>query len=358
MKHSPFESSYLQDFVILEERQGPFTRFPRSEQLPLLARALKAEFEGMLPHRLARVDERASDFHKLERKVAVEGFCYMINSSRPDGLLLLPLLDRDRVAQVAVVQQVTEERPKGLRHWFKYYVNARFFTEILFCGRRMIFSDHAVERFSTRAPGLTADTLKNILIDCVESPHLVFTHGKGLALFPAGAESVIALPYNEGEGELFIATCLSVNEINTFPDAILPIVSLNPHYGTMFKLPRTRTWIPGEAALELRRLWEQKVKARPGRLERAGKRWGDLAARIPDIAAEFGYRPGCRLIFVDHIPGPACQVLDPGEEEPQYDEWEDYKRIAPDVDWEEEFKERDKRMTITEETRPKAWPEF
>ena len=54
MKHSPFESSYLQDFVILEERHVPFTRFPRSKQSPFPARAVNARFEGGLPHRIAR----------------------------------------------------------------------------------------------------------------------------------------------------------------------------------------------------------------------------------------------------------------------------------------------------------------
>ena len=55
MKHSPFQSSYLQDFVILEERHGNRTLYPRTDQLPLLARALRLEFHSMLPHRIARV---------------------------------------------------------------------------------------------------------------------------------------------------------------------------------------------------------------------------------------------------------------------------------------------------------------
>lgn len=97
MTHSPFHSSYLTNFVVLEERHGPITYYPRTEQLPLLARALKSEFECMLPHRIARVDERATDFRKIERKFAVEGFCHVVNTARSDGLQLMPLLDADRV---------------------------------------------------------------------------------------------------------------------------------------------------------------------------------------------------------------------------------------------------------------------
>jgi hypothetical protein len=310
----------------------------------------------MLPHRIARVSARSSDYHKIERNFAAEGFCYVINASRPDGLLLTPLMDEDGVADPAIIQQITEETPRGPRHWFKFYVSEDFFTEILLCGRRVIFTGHAVGRFSIRAPAFSAENVKNLLFDTLDWPSLAFPYVNGTALFPAFTESVIALPYTEGEGELIVSTCLGINEIHSFPDISMPVIALNPHYGTMFKLPRIRTWMPGESALRLKRMWERKTKASAERVEQAGRRWGDVAARVPDMVRESGHGPGSRVVFLDHIPGPCCHLIRPGQEEPHYDEWEDYKNQAPGVDWEKQFKDLYQRLTVTEETRSKSWP--
>ena len=103
-------------------------------------------------------------------------------------------------------------------------------------------------------------------------------------------------------------------------------------------------------------MWERKIKASAERVERAGRRWGDVAARVPDMVRESGHGPGSRVVFLDHIPGPCCHFIRPGQEEPHYDEWEDYKEQAPGVDWEKQFKDLDQRLTVTEETRSKSWP--
>ncbi len=100
----------------------------------------------------------------------------------------------------------------------------------------------------------------------------------------------------------------------------------------------------------------QLVSIHAERVERAGRRWGDVAARVPDMVRESGHGPGSRLVFLDHIPGPCCHLIKPGEEEPHYDEWEDYKQQAPGVDWGKQFKDLDQRLTVTEETRSKSWP--
>lgn len=356
MKHSPFQSSYLQDFVILEERQGKRTLYPRTDQLPLLARALRWEFLSMLPHRIARVDARSTGYHKIERSFAAEGFCRVINASRPDGLLLTPLLDEDGVDNPAIIQQITEETPRGPRHWFKFYRSEDFFTEIFLCGRRVIFTGHAVDRFSIRGPAFSTENVRNLLFGTLDWPLLAFPYANGTALFPAFAESVIALPYTEGQGELIVSTCLGINEVHSFPDLMIPVIALNPHYGTRFKLPRIRTWSPSEHTLRLKRIWELKIKASGELVERAGRRWGDVAARVPDMVRESGHGPGSRLVFLDHIPGPCCHLIRPGEEEPHYDEWADYKKQAPDVDWEKQFQGMDQWLTVTEETRSKSWP--
>ena len=42
----PFNSKYLPDFQVVEEREGNISRFPHTDQLPKLLRALNLEFRG------------------------------------------------------------------------------------------------------------------------------------------------------------------------------------------------------------------------------------------------------------------------------------------------------------------------
>src|SRR5262245_44782497 len=133
--HHPFSSDYKPDFHVVEERKGNRRLFPATEQLPILLRALRHEFHLGLPRKLADADSRASDFVKIQRKMVVEMFCHYVNNSRKDDLKLFGLLDRDRVSQLAIVQQITDSTPLGLVHHFKFYAGENFFPEI-FLSRR------------------------------------------------------------------------------------------------------------------------------------------------------------------------------------------------------------------------------
>ena len=132
----------------------------QQKQLPILHRALTHEFKLFLPRKIADADARASDFVKIQRKTAVIFFCHLVNQTRSDGLQLVGLLDRDRVDQLAIVQQITDSTPKGQAHHFKFYAGDTFFPEIFLSRRRLIFSTHALERFFQRVPKYSGSSLK------------------------------------------------------------------------------------------------------------------------------------------------------------------------------------------------------
>src|SRR4051812_43638878 len=58
VRHWPFESKYLRDFEVVEERRDGYRLFPHTEQLPLLSKAINHEFATGLTARLAKTDAR------------------------------------------------------------------------------------------------------------------------------------------------------------------------------------------------------------------------------------------------------------------------------------------------------------
>jgi hypothetical protein len=86
MKHLPFQSIYRSDFEVVEDRHGKVRLFPHTGQLPVLHRALNLEFLGPLPGRIARVDRRADDLHKIQLRTAALLYASTVNASRPDAL--------------------------------------------------------------------------------------------------------------------------------------------------------------------------------------------------------------------------------------------------------------------------------
>lgn len=103
MKHEPFQSIYRPDFEVVEERQGRVRRYPHTEQLPNLHRALNLEFLNALPDHIARTDRRGDGFHKNLLKQAGITFCNLFNAVRSDGLHLQSLPDPDLVTRLVVV---------------------------------------------------------------------------------------------------------------------------------------------------------------------------------------------------------------------------------------------------------------
>ncbi|MSU64394.1 MAG: hypothetical protein EXS31_18725 [Pedosphaera sp.] len=93
MKHVPFQSIYRNDFEVVEERDGKFTRYPHESQLPILLRALNLEFYGGLPSR------------------------------------------------VAIVQQITESTRRGPLHRFRFYGGESFSPKICLKGKGVVIAD-------------------------------------------------------------------------------------------------------------------------------------------------------------------------------------------------------------------------
>ena len=345
MKHSPFQSSYLTDFVIHEEQERNCRLFPSTAELPMLSRAVRFEFESMLPARVKRTDQRGSDFHKIERKAAAEFFCDIVNRSRDDKLQVFCLLDRDRVAHPAIVQYVFRDSDRGISVYFRFYMDDAF-EEVRLCGRRLVFAQHALERFQQRGAKRTGDLIKDFLKTVFATPLVALPcgGGGGIGIFVPLEQSVVALPICENDGEFFVPTFLDINTTNAL-EIGLPAYPLHCHYGTKFTPPKVRNWNPVACMFQLKELWEKKTQPISREIEYRYQRWGDLAANAMSVVKQMGHGPGSRLVFLDNIPGPCSLDISPDQTDLSYNELEDYRRQYPDRDWEAILTKRDAMFT-------------
>jgi hypothetical protein len=341
MKHLPFQSIYRSDFEVVEERHGKVRLFPHTEQLPVLHRALNLEFLGALPGRIARVDHRADDFHKIILRTAALMYASAANASRPDELRLFQLLNPDRVAKVAIVQQITKDTRLGRCHRFRFYAGPDFFPEIYLSGKRVVFADHVLERFSKRVPHHVGEDLTDLLLTFFGGAMIGLPVGPGRAFILCCDDSILAFPYKESEDEFFITTCLTTNEINSLGQE-LPPQAFNFHYGPAFTQPSIRHWIPTARMCEAHKCWNRKAPLPKPHVGLPDQRWARMASWMRDIVERQGHGPGSRLAFVDNIPGPCEVTFLPGEKEPQFNELEGYKQTDPSYDWDEIFAEREK----------------
>jgi hypothetical protein len=342
MKHLPFQSVYRSDFEVVEQRDGNLTFYPHTAQLPVLLRAINLEFYGALPPRIGRVDHRANDFDKIVLKSSARIFCSSLNASRKDQLRLFELTTQDLVSRITIVQQITETTRQGLCHRFRFYGGDDFFPEIYFSGKRVVFADHVLQRFSSRVPNNLGEDLSYFLIIFFGSPGLSMPVGPGHAVIMSCGKSMLAFTYKESETEFFITTCLTINEMNSL-GVEMPPRTLTPHYGSAFTRPRVRHWLPASWMLDFYKCWERKVPLDPPlpRLPASPKfNWHWVAHLMRDNVKSKGHGPGSRLIFNDHIPGPCMLELIPGQSEPRVNEVEIHKQIDPQYDWETIFAER------------------
>jgi hypothetical protein len=340
VKHLPFQSDYRQAFEVVEQRQGNVRLYPHTEQLPLLLRALNFEFYRALPPRLARVDHRGDAFHKIALKTAGLMFCAHINASRLDLLRLLSLPDPDLVVRVSIVQQITEDTPRGACHRFRFYAGDDFFPEIYLSGKRLVFAGHVLQRFTQRVPNKVGEDLSNLLLTFFGSPMISLAVGSGRAFIVPYLGSLLAFTYNESDTEFFITTCLTINEINSLGPEYPPL-TFNLHYGSAFTKPKLRHWLPTKWMLDLCKSWEQKVPLPPPYVSRHKDTWGNIAYWVRDDARNNGHGPGSRFCFLDQIPGPCLMAIRPGHAEPQFNELEIYKKAHPNSDWDAIFAKRD-----------------
>ncbi len=338
MKHIPFESIYREQFEVVEERHGHVSLYPHTDQLPVLLRALNLEFLGGLPDRYARVDKRASGFDKLVRGQAALMFCTFINGARKDQLRLFDLPDPDLVARVTIVQQISTDERMGRTHRFRFYGGDDFFPEIRLSGKRVVFADHVLQRYSLRAVNHIGDDLVNLLMDFFGTPIISMPVGKGRAFIVGYKGSILAFTYKESADEFFITTCLSINEINHLTLEPVPQVH-NLHYGDTFTKPRVRTWMPAQWAREHYECWQKRTPFKSERqysspaTERKVNNWHWVGQHIKDVTVKNGRGPGSQICFVDHIPGPCLTTVGAGRKFQEYDELETSHEVDSKMDW-------------------------
>jgi hypothetical protein len=340
-KHVPFDSIYRPDFEVVEERQGKVSLFPHTEQLPLLLRALNLEFYGALPDKIARTDKRGDGFHKNLLKHSALSFCSGMNSARNDGVRLMALADADMVTRVTIVQQITEHTNQGSIHRFKFYGGPDFFPEIRLSGRRVLFADHVLQRFSSRVPNNVGENLSFLLLAFFGTPHIALPVGSGHAFIVDYLGSVLAFPFRMNDEVFVVVTCLTVNEMNSVKREAPPY-AFNLHYGETFSVPRIRHWSPTKWMIDLLGKWERKAALPPPRPDIPKKMtWHWMADRIKEFEEKKGHGPGTKFFFLDHIPGPNCIEFLPGQPEPRVDERKIYNDLTPRPDWDAIFTKRE-----------------
>ena len=336
LKFKPFSSPYLPNFTVLEEQEGNTRRYPRTDQLPLLLRALNLGFNTHLPPHVARADKRANDFVKMERYTAAILFCGFVNEARPDGLRLHALLDDDRVARVSIVQQSVEKHNEGDLHRFKFYAGEDFFREVRVNGRRIVVAKHVLDRFTKRTQNPVGVDLTVFLDIIFGSPAILMSCGKSVALTYLHDNSILAFIVRPSDSapEYFLATCLTCKEVPC-PDGVGIPQAFIPHFGTEYKEPIIRNWNPTFLQQILFTLWKSKapfINQAPTPKE---LKWATEAQKIKDYLKKEGHGVGSKLLFRDNIPGPGSIMLKPGQAEPHHVLLEDFKMQYPTHDWEE-----------------------
>lgn len=307
-RHWPLESVYLRDFEVLEERQHGRRLFPHTEQLPALSRAVDLEFYGGLPGRLAATDARGDSFRKLQLRELARGFCSVLNAARPDHLHVQPYYTPELVAQIGVVQQVSESGPGGMRHSFRQFRGQEFLPDIHLSGKRIVFSTHAIDRFGERAVTQYSHQVVELVRAFFFSVGAVLElNGTGPALAFRWGGSVAVMPFEETANEFFILTTLGVNEVRSLALLDPPRV-LHLHYGAAYTPPATRNFDPSDEIAALVKRWREQAPLKresPADWERLRqKRWFMLAPQVKTVLQAKGYTEATRMFFHDDLHGP------------------------------------------------------
>ncbi|MCX6899796.1 MAG: hypothetical protein NT105_13995 [Verrucomicrobia bacterium] len=336
IKHVPFESIYRQEYEVVEEHRGNLRLYPHTDQLPVISRAINLEFYGALPDKVAHADHRADGYHKLLLYQAVLMFCGIFNRSRPDGLQLYQLLTPELVSKVAVVQRITENTRHGLRHGFRFFTGTDFLPDIHLSGKRILFADHLLQRFSQRVPNHVGEDLHEFLLSFYGTAPVVLQVGRGHGLVVPYDDSILAFPFEETDAEYVFTTCLTINEIHDM-DVVLP-AGRTLHHGKTFQEPPVRNWAPIESAFKYYKLWRYKkplgkLPARPAR----NWDWHKMNYHLKGACERQGFTEGSRLLFLDNIYGPCVLMLRPGQHEFTYNERNHFKQMYPNINWDENY---------------------
>lgn len=308
IRHWPFASRYLRDFEVLEEHRDGQRFFPRTDQLPLLAKAIHREFEQGLTTRLANTDERADMWRKLQLQEAVRVFCTIINAARPDHLHVCPYYTPTLLARVAVVQHISQSCPEGLSHRFRFFAQDDFLPDVYLSGKPIGFASHAIERYAQRAVLTAFHPLTVFLNDFFESPKLAVRLGENRpALAFLTSDSMVAMPYKQIAGEYFFLTTLAPDQINTLtiPD---PLPPMHLHYGAAYNPPVPCVYRSDLIAL-VQQYWREKRRPKDGRAHQqqllATMSFTGLVQQIDRVLRKNGCDKNTILLFQDDIHSPS-----------------------------------------------------
>jgi hypothetical protein len=246
------------------------------------------------------------------------------------------LLDSNVVSHVAIVQQITEDDPRGKFHRFRFYAGDDFFPEVYLSGKRLAFADHVLARFSKRVPNNVGEDLSVFLLQFYTQSPIQMTVGRSKAFVIPYRDSMLAFTYKETEEEFFITTCLTTKEINRL-EILAPVEGYNLHYGSSFVKPRLRNWSPLLTAMQCQKRWEARVPPPPPYAPANKAAWSDKASKIKDAMVAQGHGPGSHICLVDHISGPCGFQFTPGQTDEEINELPLYKKLFPEHDWDAIF---------------------
>ncbi len=310
----PFESKYLRDFAVVEERHNGLRLFPATEQLPLLSQAITREFEYGLTSRLAHTDSRADNWRKLQLRELAFAFTTIINAARPDHLHVQPYFTPDFVTQIAIVQHITESCPEGLAHRFRFFRGQDFLPDVYLAGKRLGFASHAIDRYAERAVCTSGHPLTMFIRHFFASaklPVLLSENRPALAL-PIGG-SMIAMPYKETADEYFVLTTLAPAQISilNLPD---PLPPMHLHYGPKYQ-PPVKCYDRTKFIELVMKCWRENPPLRDNREHeqalRQKMRWIGLVRQVDRYLRKTGNDEHTCLMFQDGIHSPNLMTFRP-----------------------------------------------
>jgi len=267
---------------------------------------MNLEFRGGLPDRIARVDHRGSDFQKMQLDLGAMTFCTYVNARRSDSIRLHSLVNVDRVAKISVVQQITEHTKKGNLHRFKFFAGPDFFKELHLIGRPLVFTSHALDRFSERVPNHLGTDLTLLFGAVFGCPAIRMVCNSGPAFVYNYRNSIIAFPYEEYGNEYLLLTCLNVDQINRL-EALTPTEGYPPTYDPVVSMPVKRNWDVARWTEEMLYIFKKKLPPQPPILPPAKKEnWPEMGHRIREKMEKKGMGPNSIFAFYDDIPGPGA----------------------------------------------------
>ena len=215
------------------------------------------------------------------------------------------------VTKVGIVQRVSQSTPRGRHHRFRFFTGQDFVPDIYVCGKRLVYTEHVLRRFTERVPTWAGADLMELLAIFFFNPLIVTTVGQSPAfLFPYN-HSLLAFTFEESAEEIVVTTCLTNREIHRLEFSAPPRV-YNSHYGPAYTPPVIRNWLPESLAKDLDELWQKQVPLAPpvDKPKRLAS-WAKTTLIIEEYAPKMCRVPGCRMQFMDQLPGLSLRFLPP-----------------------------------------------